>query len=244
MTKEFAKNFYNSTTWRKCRNAYFNSKFGICELCGKPGEEVHHKKFLTAENINDADVTLNWDNLQLLCRSCHNAIHEKSYEMYRAKHRPDKGINNGLCFDEEGNIVENKNVFVVWGSPASGKTKYVKEHKGKYDLIVDLDLIIRAIGMMESNEVTGDYLPFALDVRNLLYDLIEERKYYFEKAWIIATLPKKKERTELKERLKAELIHIDTDMETCLMYAKYDDNRKNKQLQYEIIKKYFNKLEL
>ena len=98
MSKEFAKKFYKSTAWIKCRNAYFNSKFGICELCGKPGEEVHHKKILTAENINDADVTLNWDNLQLLCRSCHNAIHEKSYEMYRAKHRPDKGkIGRASC---------------------------------------------------------------------------------------------------------------------------------------------------
>lgn len=244
MAREFAKQFYKSKAWQDCRNAYFDSKFGICELCGKPGKEVHHKKHITPSNISDPDITLNWDNLQLLCSSCHCAIHEKSYEMYRARTRMDKGIVNGLCFDDEGNVIKNKNVFIVWGAPASGKTSYVEKNKGKYDLIVDLDLIIAALSMTNGKKVTEDYLPFALDVRELLYNLIAERKYYFEKAWIIATLPKKEERTALQKRLDAELIYIDTSKEECLRHACNDDERKNKELQYKIINKYFDKLEV
>lgn len=244
MAKEYAKQFYKTKAWQKCRNAFFSSKFGICELCGKPGKEVHHKKHITPANISDPDITLNWDNLQLLCSSCHCAIHDKSYEMYRARTRKDTGIANGLCFDDDGNIIENKNVFIVWGSPASGKTSYVKEHKGKYDLVVDLDSIIEALSMTNGKKITEDYLPFALDIRELLYSLIADRTYHFDKAWVIATLPKRDERLALQKRIKAELIYIATSMEECLKRAKRDDERQNKELQYKIIEKYFKTLEI
>lgn len=244
MAKENRNSFYNTKKWRECRNAYFSSQYGICELCGKPGEEVHHKIFLNSENMHDYNIALNWDNLQLLCRKCHNEIHEKAYEMHRAKNRRNTGVKNGLCFDEDGNIIENKNVYIVWGAPASGKTKYVKENKGKYDLVVDLDYIISAISFIDGKERAEDYLPFGLEIRNLLYDLIAERKYYFENAWVIATLPNKKKRLELQAKLKAELIHIDTNKELCIERARYDDSRANKQFQYRIIEKYFNELEI
>lgn len=244
MSKENRNSFYNSKKWRDCRNAYFNSKYGICELCGKPGEEVHHKVFLNSENIHDYNIAFNWDNLQLLCRGCHNAIHEKAYDMYRAKNRTNAGVKNGLCFDEDGNIIENKNVFIVWGAPASGKTTYVRENKGKYDLVVDLDYILSAISFINGKDRAEDYLPFGLEIRDLLYNLIAERKYYFEKAWIIATLPNKKKRLELQSKLKAELIHIDTSKDLCLKRARNDEDRRNKDLQYKIIEKYFKELEI
>lgn len=42
----------------------------------KPGDTVHHKIHLTPDNINDPEITLNYDNLMLLCRDCHAAIHK------------------------------------------------------------------------------------------------------------------------------------------------------------------------
>lgn len=55
---------------------------GLCEDCYKegkvtPAEEVHHIKFLTPENINDPNITLNYDNLVALCRECHRKRHGK-----------------------------------------------------------------------------------------------------------------------------------------------------------------------
>ena len=76
MAKSFSRKFYNSSAWIKTSRAFKNSKFGICEKCGNPGEEVHHIIALTPDNINDPNVTLNWDNLMLLCRSCHELIEE------------------------------------------------------------------------------------------------------------------------------------------------------------------------
>ena len=40
-------------------------------------DEVHHKIPLTPENIYNPEITLNWDNLELLCSSCHSIEHNK-----------------------------------------------------------------------------------------------------------------------------------------------------------------------
>lgn len=78
--KDFARTFYSSDAWKKCRAAYRLSKAGLCERCiqqGKfnPGVIVHHKVHLTPQNIGDPNVSLNWDNLELLCRDCHAEEH-------------------------------------------------------------------------------------------------------------------------------------------------------------------------
>lgn len=84
--KEFAKGFYCSAAWLECRRAFISSKRGLCERCLEKGIYnagviVHHKIHLTPLNITDPKVALNWDNLQLLCRDCHAAVHarEKRY---------------------------------------------------------------------------------------------------------------------------------------------------------------------
>jgi 5-methylcytosine-specific restriction endonuclease McrA len=65
------KKFYNSKVWRKTRGLYFNSKHGLCEICGSVGEEVHHIVPLTRKNLNNERITLDFDNLMLLCKQCH-----------------------------------------------------------------------------------------------------------------------------------------------------------------------------
>lgn len=87
MSKEFARSFYNSGSWVKTRKSYFRSQHGLCERCQKPGEIVHHKIPITPKNINNVFITLNFDNLELLCRECH----EK-------QHRPIENQAEGLIF--------------------------------------------------------------------------------------------------------------------------------------------------
>ena len=95
MAKPFARKFYNSSAWIKTAKAYKNSKFGICEKCGAIGEEVHHIIPLNPSNINNPSITLSWDNLMLLCRSCHELIEEKA-----------KATIDGIRFTEDGQIEE------------------------------------------------------------------------------------------------------------------------------------------
>ena len=78
--KEYAVGFYKSQAWKKTRDAYAASVGGLCERCKKNGqivvgEIVHHKVHLTPVNVCDPSVTLNFDNLELLCRNCHAKEH-------------------------------------------------------------------------------------------------------------------------------------------------------------------------
>ena len=95
MAREFAKKFYKSKAWKKCREYIYNKYHGLCVECGKPGEEVHHITWLSPDNINDTSTTLGEDNLILLCRDCH-----------MAKHRKKEVTKNGLVFDDNGELIQ------------------------------------------------------------------------------------------------------------------------------------------
>lgn len=90
-----AKRFYRSKAWRDCRLSYISKVFGLCERCNRSGEIVHHKEYISMDNINDPEILLNHDNLELLCIDCHNKEHFR-------KHEP---IREGFGFDVEGNLI-------------------------------------------------------------------------------------------------------------------------------------------
>jgi 5-methylcytosine-specific restriction endonuclease McrA len=98
MARWFSSAFYKSTAWIKCRDAYIKSVYGLCERCGKPGYIVHHKIYLNEKNINDPNITLNWDNLEYVCFECHN----KEHEFGRAKKSYTR---KGLKFNENGELI-------------------------------------------------------------------------------------------------------------------------------------------
>ena len=94
MAKDWAIDFYNSKAWEDCRLAFMRSKFFICERCGGAATIAHHKTYLTPANINNPDITLNWENLELLCQDCHNKEHSCT-----------DVTAEGLAFDENGDLI-------------------------------------------------------------------------------------------------------------------------------------------
>ena len=73
--------FYWTEQWRRCKADYMKKAGGLCERCkakGRyvPAEIVHHKIHLTPENKNDPAVAYSFDNLEALCRWCHNTEHK------------------------------------------------------------------------------------------------------------------------------------------------------------------------
>ena len=84
-------NFYKSPVWLSARELKIMSVNGLCERCGKIGVEVHHKERLSVDNVNDSSVSLNQDNLELLCRKCHNQEHER--------------FSSKIRFDKDGNLL-------------------------------------------------------------------------------------------------------------------------------------------
>lgn len=94
MAQDFSKGFYSTKTWQDCRNRYAAMRGWLCEDCMKrglykPGVEVHHIEELTPLNIHRPEVTLNFDNLVLLCRECHKARHDKRLRDRRYTIAPD-----------------------------------------------------------------------------------------------------------------------------------------------------------
>ena len=89
--RDFAREFYKSTRWRKAREAYLKEHKYICEMCGDVADTVHHIQHLNPTNVHDPDVTLNRDNLMALCRDCHAKVHTKNERRYTV--------------DENGNVV-------------------------------------------------------------------------------------------------------------------------------------------
>lgn len=76
------RSFYSSSAWQSVRDAYRQKAGGLCEECLSKGlisagTEVHHVKHLTPENVNDPSVALNFDNLRLLCKECHEEQHRR-----------------------------------------------------------------------------------------------------------------------------------------------------------------------
>ena len=103
MARDFAKAFYKSKEWKRARAAYIRSVHGLCERClagGRyvPGEIVHHKVHLTPENVADPTVSLDFRNLEYVCRDCHAKEHPEIYG---------KGRDDGprVGFDSHGNVV-------------------------------------------------------------------------------------------------------------------------------------------
>lgn len=98
--KEYAKDFYKSVAWKRARQTVIKRANGLCERCRaaglyRPGVIVHHKDYITPENIHNPGVTLNLDNLEYLCEDCHNKEH---------KARP----NNRYRFDSDGKLLPPK----------------------------------------------------------------------------------------------------------------------------------------
>lgn len=100
MAQDFAKSFYSSKRWQDCRNAYAKRAHYLCENClrkviYRPGEIVHHKIEISPTNIYNPEVTLNFDNLEHVCRECHAELHKKSTKGRR------------YTIDEDGRVVIN-----------------------------------------------------------------------------------------------------------------------------------------
>ena len=86
--QEFAKRFYKSKAWQKVRDKVWKRDKGLCQWCLwkgiiREGVEVHHIIELTTENLTDTSISLNEDNLILLCRDCHGSTKRNRGERYR-----------------------------------------------------------------------------------------------------------------------------------------------------------------
>jgi len=190
--------FYASRRWRELREVLIIQRHGRCDRCGKDCSAdtseliAHHKEHLTDETLKDPAVAVNPDNIEILCQKCHALQH------------PVRGF-----------IKKRKEVFIVYGSPLSGKSTYVRENMEPGDLVVDLDAIRSGISLQPLYTPAPPLQKTAFAVRDFLYEQIRIRSGEWQTAWVIAGLPRKDERERLAARLGASLILVEATKEEC-----------------------------
>jgi 5-methylcytosine-specific restriction endonuclease McrA len=73
--RKWAMKFYKSDEWMKVRQIVRDDRRMHCDICHKliKGKSIcDHIIELSPDNYTDPDITLNVDNLRLLCLECHN----------------------------------------------------------------------------------------------------------------------------------------------------------------------------
>lgn len=194
-------NFYRSDEWEKLLQILKGERLDsqgyiICAECGKPIVRAydcigHHIIELTEENYTDANISLNPDNIALIHHKCHNKIHNK------------------LGYAQ-------RQVFIVYGSPLSGKSSYVAEAMAEGDLIIDMDSIWQCVSGCERYVKPNRLKSVVFSVRDNLLESVRYRRGKWLNAYIIGGYPFKAERDRLIDTLGAREVFIDTDKETCL----------------------------
>lgn len=205
--------FYASDAWRAFRLTVIAERGTRCEHCrervAKAQElTLHHIIELTPENVNDAMIALNPDNVLVVHHGCHNQIHKRN----AAK--------------------RGRQVFIVYGPPLSGKTTFVRENMEPGDLVVDYDRIYQAVSGLDLYDKPNELLPHVRAVHSLLLDHIKTRFGKWQTAWIIGGYADHYRREKLTSDLGAELLHMEATRDQCIKRLKQDKFRKNRETEW------------
>lgn len=190
--------FYSSKPWRELSYNLKIERGGKCERCGCRPEKFssligHHKEELNEENVTDPNIALNPNNIEIICQTCHNREHVRFHNIH--------------------------NVYIVYGSPLSGKTTLVQELMNYGDIVLDLDMIWQAITMQPEYVKPNNVRFNVFKLRDELLQQIKMRYGQWDDAYIIGGYPDKYERQRLADTLGAELIYCEATKEECISRA-------------------------
>lgn len=187
--------FYVSKPWRELSFALKVERGGRCQRTGKVFADMsqliaHHIIELTEENVSDPSIALNPDNIEIISFNEHNHEHRR--------------------------FGHSKQVYIVWGSPLSGKNTAVRQMMRRGDIVLDVDALWQAVTLQPAYEKPDNcrYNIFAL--RDNLLDQIKTRYGQWYDAYIIQGLPIGNERKRLAETLGGKLIYCESTKAECL----------------------------
>lgn len=216
--------FYRSAEWKKLMDNIKLERVNeegqiICEYCGKPIVKSydiigHHKIELDEENVMDANISLNPKNIMLVDHKCHNLIHNKLGYAHRQ-------------------------VYLVYGSPLSGKSSYVKQNMLSGDLIIDIDNIWQCVSGQPRYEKPARLKSIVFKIRDELLNSVKFRMGKWNNCYIVGGYPLQSERERLIRELGAREIFIDTDKEECLKRLEMADDGRNKEEWTKYIDEWF-----
>lgn len=232
--------FYNGQDWANCKAQVTQERLKdgalYCEHCGKlilksfnPNAKnnkgaivYHHKIYLTNENVNDASISINPQNIAVLHWQCHNEVHNR--------------------FNGTAVAVERK-VYLVTGAPLSGKTTFVREHMQEGDLVFDIDDLWQILSGLPRYIKPNTLKTTVFNLRLAVKEQIAKGAGSWRNAYIIESLPLATDRKREAERYKAhntEIITMEASREECLNRLYTMPNGRDIKAYEEYINNYFN----
>ena len=112
-------------------------------------------------------------------------------------------------------------VYLIVGSPCSGKSTYIMEHMKRGDLVCDVDLIYGAISGQNTHDAELYTHDVACKLESALKDIIRDRVGGWKDAYVVTIANTDEKVQKAKERINAdEVVFIDTPYEVCMERAK------------------------
>lgn len=231
--------FYNGQDWAYCKAQVTQERLKggalYCEHCGKvilksfnpnannnKGAIVyHHKVYLTPNNVNDASISINPENIAVLHWQCHNEVH---------------GRFNGAA------VAIERKVYLVTGAPCSGKTTFARERMQAGDMLLDIDDLWQTISGQPRYIKPNALKPIVFNTRLALKEQIAKGAGSWRNAYIIESLPLATDRKREAERYKAhncEIITMEASREECLNRLYLMPNGRDVKAYEEYINNYF-----
>lgn len=234
--------FYRGEDWKQCKSQVLQQRIKadgsiICEHCGQPilkgfnptannnsGAIVfHHKIYLNNLNVNDASISINPANIQIVHWNCHNEIHQR------------------FGFSGTNNIPEKK-VYLITGASCSGKTSWVKDRLQDNDVVIDIDDIWQMLSGQPRYIKPNALKPIVFKIRDELKGLIMRGTGTWRNAFIIESLPSKQDREREADKYKAfnvEVIILDASKEECMNRLHTNPSGRDIKSYEKYIEEYF-----
>lgn len=203
--------FYKTQEWEKLLAVLKMERVNddgelICWHCGKPITKAydaigHHTIFLTEENVNDPEISLNPDLIQFVHHACHNKIHNKFGH-------------------------KRKEIFLVYGPPLSGKHEWVESNLVDGELVINIDDIWMAVSGCPRYKKPGRLNAVVFQLHRQLMDAARTRLGKWDVCYIVGGYPLISERERILKDFGAREIFLNTDKAVCMARAdelKLDD---------------------
>ena len=187
--------FYCSKVWRDLVYKLKVERGGKCERTGEIFLDFsqligHHKIELTDDNVDDPNISLNPELIEIISHREHNKEHRRF-----------------------GN---KKNVYIIYGSPLSGKSTLARELMQYGDIVLDIDSLWQSITMQDKYVKPNNVRFNIFKMRDDLLNQIKMRYGNWYDAYIIGGYPDKYERQRLADELGAELIYCESTKQECI----------------------------
>lgn len=236
------RDFYNGDDWSICKAQVLNDRARDgevrCEYCGEiiaksfnPNKNnnagamvFHHVIPLTKLNVNDASISINPANIQILHWKCHNKVHERFVG---------------------GDLRADQKVYLITGAPCSGKTTFARERMSAGDIILDVDDIWQQVTGLPRYVKPDKAKNIVLQTFEAQADMIKRRVGNWYQAFVIigkqAALKADRQR-KAQEIDATEVVIMDTTKDECLQRLAENPCGRDISEYSKYIKEYYDRL--